>query len=31
MTAMSGNSTAKTIGDIAGSYDGLRLGFDFSK
>jgi hypothetical protein len=29
MTAMSGNATAKTIGDIAGSYDGLRVGFDF--
>ncbi len=29
MTAMSNNSTAKTIGNIAGSYDGLRVGFDF--
>jgi hypothetical protein len=29
MTALSGNATAKTIGDIAGSYDGLRVGFDF--
>lgn len=31
MTALSGNSTAKTIGDIAGSYDGLRVGFDLKK
>ncbi len=29
MAAKSSNSTAKTIGNIAGSYDGLRVGFDF--
>ncbi|MBQ9667925.1 MAG: DUF4923 family protein [Prevotella sp.] len=29
MSAMSGNSTLGTIGDLSKNYDGLRLGFDF--
>lgn len=29
MSALSGNSTLSTIGDLAKNYDGLRLGFDF--
>jgi hypothetical protein len=29
MTALSGNSTAQTIGDLSKNYDGLRIGFDF--
>lgn len=28
LSAMSGNSTLQTIGDLSKSYDGLRLGFD---
>jgi len=31
MSALSGNSTMQTVGDIAGSYDGLRIGFDMTK
>ena len=31
MTALSGNSTAQTIGDLSKNYDGLRIGFDFKK
>ena len=31
MTALSGNSTLSTIGDLSKNYKGLRLGFDFSK
>ena len=31
MSAMSGNSTAQTIGDLSKNYDGLRMGFDFKK
>ena len=31
MAALSGNQTIQTIGDLSTSYDGLRLGFDFSK
>ena len=29
MSAMSGNSSIQTIGDLSKNYDGLRLGFDF--
>jgi len=29
MSAISGNSTLQTIGEMAKSYDGLRMGFDF--
>lgn len=29
ISALSGNTTLQTVGDIAGSYDGMRLGFDF--
>ena len=29
--AMSGNSSIQTVGEISKSYDGMRLGFDFSK
>ncbi len=29
MSALSGNSTLQTVGNIAGNYDGLRIGFDF--
>ena len=29
MSALSGNSTPGTIGDLSKNYDGLRLGFDF--
>ena len=29
VSAMSGSAEAQTVGSIAGSYDGLRLGFDF--
>lgn len=29
MSALSGNSTLGTIGDLSKNYDGLRLGFDF--
>lgn len=29
--AMSGNQNIQTIGDISKSYDGVRLGFDFSR
>lgn len=29
LSALSGNASMQTIGDLAGSYDGLRLGFDF--
>lgn len=29
--AMSGNSNIQTVGEISKSYDGVRLGFDFSK
>jgi len=29
MSALSGNTSLQTIGDLAKSYDGLRLGFDF--
>lgn len=29
--AMSGNSNIKAVGEISKSYDGVRLGFDFSK
>ena len=31
MAALSGNQTVQTIGDLSKSYDGLRLGFDFTK
>ena len=31
MTAMSGNATAQTIGDLSKNYDGLRIGFDYKK
>lgn len=31
MTALSGNSTAQTIGDLSKNYDGLRIGFDYKK
>ena len=31
MTALSGNSAAKTIGDLSKNYDGVRMGFDFKK
>ena len=29
MSALSGNSSLQTVGEISKSYDGLRLGFDF--
>ena len=31
MAAMSGNTTIQAVGDISKSYDGLRIGFDFTK
>jgi hypothetical protein len=31
MSALSGNGTVQTVGDISKSYNGLRLGFDFRK
>jgi hypothetical protein len=33
MSALSGNNntTIKTIGDVASSYNGLRVGFDMTK
>lgn len=31
MTALSGNSTLGTIGDISKNYDGVRIGFDMKK
>jgi len=31
MAAMSGNQSIQAVGDISKSYDGLRLGFDFTK
>ena len=31
MAALSGNQTVQAVGDISKSYDGLRLGFDFTK
>ena len=29
VSALSGNATLQTVGEIAGSYDGLRVGFEF--
>ena len=29
ISALSGNASMQTVGDISKSYDGLRLGFDF--
>jgi len=31
MAALSGNQTIQTVGDLSKSYDGLRLGFDFTR
>ena len=31
IAAMSGNSTIQAVGEISNSYDGLRIGFDFTK
>ena len=31
MAAMSGNSNIQSVGEISKSYDGVRLGFDFTK
>lgn len=31
LTALSGNSTLSTIGEISKNYDGVRIGFDMSK
>ena len=31
LTALSGNSTLSTIGDLSKNYKGLRLGFDYTK
>ena len=31
MAALSGNQSIQAVGEISKSYDGLRLGFDFSK
>ena len=31
LTALSGNTTLGTIGEISKNYDGIRVGFDFSK
>ena len=31
MAAMSGNQSIQAVGEISKSYDGVRLGFDFSK
>ena len=31
MAAMSGNQNVQAVGEISKSYDGVRLGFDFSK
>jgi hypothetical protein len=28
MSALSGNTSLQTIGDLAGNYDGVRIGFD---
>ncbi len=31
LTALSGNSTLSTIGDLSSNYDGVRIGFDLTK
>lgn len=31
LAVLSGNQTAQTIGDLSKNYDGVRLGFDFTK
>ena len=31
MSALSGNTTLQTVGDLSKAYDGVRLGFDFRK
>jgi hypothetical protein len=31
IAAMSGNSNIQAVGEVSKSYDGVRLGFDFSK
>lgn len=31
MTALSGNQTAQSIGDLSNNYDGVRIGFDMKK
>ena len=31
VAAMSGNQNIQAVGEISKSYDGLRLGFDFTK
>ena len=31
VAAMSGNTTIQAVGEISNSYDGLRIGFDFTK
>ena len=31
MAAMSGNTNIQAVGDISKTYDGLRVGFDFTK
>ena len=31
MSALSGNQTLQTIGELSKSYDGLRMGFDMKK
>jgi hypothetical protein len=31
LSALSGNSSVQAVGEISKSYDGLRIGFDFSK
>ncbi len=30
-TALSGNTTLQTVGDLSKSYDGLRIGFDMKR
>jgi hypothetical protein len=31
MAALSGNQSVQAVGDISKTYDGLRVGFDFTK
>jgi hypothetical protein len=31
MSALSGNSTLSTIGEVSKNYDGARLGFDMAR
>ena len=31
MSALSGDATLQTVGELSKNYDGLRLGFDYTK